>query len=156
MGQRRRAREYALQMLFQVDLTGSSPREVFGHFWHGQDAGEPVRSFAERLVLGVTESQSEMDRWIAESAENWRIERMAVVDRNVLRMAVFEMLRDPETPPVVIIDEAIEVAKKFGSEESGSFINGDGSIAVVHTIFLKDLKPLIFPGARDPDNSQRI
>ena len=124
MGQRRRARECALQMLFQIDLTGTTPPDVFGTFWSGQEAGEDVRSFAERLVLGVTHELRALDRAITVSATNWRIERMAVVDRNVLRMAVYELLHEPPTPPAVVIDEAIEVAKKFGSEDSGAFING--------------------------------
>lgn len=124
MGQRRRARECALQMLFQIDLTGTTPPDVFGTFWTGQEAGEDVRAFAERLVLGVSHELRALDRAIGVSATNWRIERMAVVDRNVLRMAVYEMLHDVPTPPAVVIDEAIEVAKKFGSEDSGSFING--------------------------------
>ena len=124
MGQRRRARECALQMLFQIDLTGTTPPDVFVTFWSGQEAGEDVRSFAERLVLGVTHELRALDRAITVSATNWRIERMAVVDRNVLRMAVYELLHDAPTPPAVVIDEAIEVAKKFGSEDSGAFING--------------------------------
>lgn len=111
-------------MLFQIDLTGTTPPDVFGTFWTGQEAGEDVRAFAERLVLGVTGERRALDRAIAVSATNWRIERMAVVDRNVLRMAVFELLHEPPTPHAVVIDEAIEVAKKFGSEESGAFING--------------------------------
>lgn len=124
MGHRRRARECALQMLFQVDLTGGTSEDVFLQFWKDQEAGEQIRSFAERLVLGVVGNYQDLDAALAGSVENWRIERMAVVDRNVLRMGVYEILYEPETPPVVIIDEAIEVAKKFGSEESGSFING--------------------------------
>ena len=124
MGQRRRAREYALQLLFQIDLTGSSPGEVFREFWINQETSTEVRSFSERLVNGVFARRVQLDRLIAGAAEHWRIERMAVVDRNVLRMAVYEMLHDPEIPDAVVIDEAIEVAKKYGSEESGSFING--------------------------------
>jgi len=111
-------------MLFQIDLTGTTPPDVFATFWTGQETGEDVRAFAERLVLGVAGELRALDRAIAVSATNWRIERMAVVDRNVLRMAVYELLHDPATPAPVVIDEAIEVAKKFGSEDSGSFING--------------------------------
>jgi N utilization substance protein B len=111
-------------MLFQIDLTGVSPRDVFRDFWSDHDAPSEIRGFAEELVLGVYGALRELDRWIIGSAEHWRIERMAVVDRNVLRMAVHEIVHDPETPDPVIIDEAIEVAKKYGSEESGSFING--------------------------------
>jgi N utilization substance protein B len=111
-------------MLFQIDLTGVSPQDVFHDFWGDHKAPSEIRDFAEELVLGVHGDRRELDRWIVGSAEHWRIERMAVVDRNVLRMAVHEIVHDAETPDAVIIDEAIEVAKKYGSEESGSFING--------------------------------
>ena len=124
MGQRRRARECALQMLFQIDLTGTTPSDVFPTFWTGQETGEDVRAFAERLVLGVAGELRALDRAIAVSATNWRIERMAVVDRNILRMAVFELAKAPSTPAVVVLDEAIEVGKKYGSEQSGAFLNG--------------------------------
>jgi len=111
-------------LLFQIDLTGARPEEVLEEFWNNREAEEELRVFAERLVYGVHGQRRELDRWISGSAEHWRIERMAVVDRNVLRMAVHEMVTQTGTPPAVIIDEAIEVAKKFGSEESGAFING--------------------------------
>ena len=111
-------------MLFQIDLTGSLPQEVFQQFWKNRLTEDEIRLFSENLVLGVYDKRREMDRLIAGSTEHWRIERMAVVDRNVLRMAVYEMITGGDTPAVVIIDEAIEVAKKFGSEESGGFING--------------------------------
>jgi N utilization substance protein B len=111
-------------MLFQIDLTGCSPQEVFRQFWRNRRTGEEIRRFSEKLVLGVHDKRRQMDRMIAGSAEHWRIERMAIVDRNVLRMAAYEMVTDSLTPPAVIIDEAIEVAKKFGGEESGAFING--------------------------------
>lgn len=124
MGHRRRARECALQMLYQIDQTAVSADDVFGQFWPGQEVDDAVRTFAESLVQGVTENREDMDKAIAASADNWRIGRMAVVDRNVLRLAVFEMLHDPDTPAAVVIDEAIEVCKKFGSEDSGTFING--------------------------------
>jgi len=124
LGQRRRARECALQMLFQIDLTGVRPEEVFGTFWAGQDAGDDTRRFAERLVEGVIAHRQRLDSALAGSAANWRVERMATVDRNVLRMAIYELLLERDTPAAVVLDEAIEVAKKFGSEESGAFING--------------------------------
>ncbi len=111
-------------MLFQMDVAGEPPEEIFGEFWAGQAASPELRSFAEELVRGVARERRFLDNVVAGSAENWRVERMAVVDRNVLRMAVYEMLFDDEVPPPVAIDEAIEVARKFGSEESGSFING--------------------------------
>jgi N utilization substance protein B len=124
LGQRRRARECALQMLFQMDVAGGPPEEVFSQYWTDQQAPPDLRSFAEDLVRGVARERVFLDNVVAGSAEHWRVARMAVVDRNVLRMAVYEMLYDPEVPPVVAIDEAIEVARKFGSEESGAFING--------------------------------
>lgn len=124
MGQRRRAREYALQMLFQIDLTGASPEAIFEDFWGGVQAGDEVRRFAEHLVNETRGRIDALDGAIATSAEHWRLERMATVDRNVLRMAVYEMLFEPDTPPVVAIDEAIEIAKRFGTEDSGGFING--------------------------------
>ena len=124
MGQRRRARECALQMLFQIDLTGVAPADVFRTFWRTQNVEQSVRSFSEQLVLGVYEEREATDRLIAGAADRWKLDRMPVVDRNVLRMAVYELLQQPETPAAVVIDEAIEVAKKFGSAESGGFING--------------------------------
>jgi transcription antitermination protein NusB len=111
-------------MLFQMDLAHSSPEDAFGSFWTDQKVTEDLRAFAETLVRGVARERRFLDGVVAGSAEHWRIERMAVVDRNVLRMAVYEMLFDPGMPPVVAIDEAIELARKFGSEESGAFING--------------------------------
>jgi N utilization substance protein B len=111
-------------MLYQIDQTGASADEVFRQFWQGQDASDEHREFAERLVGGVIAGQIETDRLIGGAAEHWRLDRMAVVDRNVLRLAVCEMLNHPETPQAVVIDEAIEVAKRFGSADSGAFING--------------------------------
>jgi N utilization substance protein B len=112
-------------MLFQIDLAGDTPAQVFEHFWEGQlEADAPTRAFAERLVSGVTQERPRLDRAIVDQARNWRLERMAVVDRNVLRLAVWELLFDPETPAPVVIDEAVEVARRYGSEQSASFING--------------------------------
>jgi N utilization substance protein B len=111
-------------MLYQFDQTESTSDEVFGTFWTGQQAGEELRAFAEQLVLGVIARRQEMDQVIAACAENWRIDRMAVVDRNVLRLAAFEMIFDKATPHAVVIDEAIEISKKYGSEDSATFING--------------------------------
>jgi N utilization substance protein B len=124
VGHRRRGREQALQMLFQLDLSGGSPHEVAEQFWSTREAYDEARPFADRLVRGVRERRAELDRRIAEAAAHWRLERIAVVDRNVLRLAVYELLADPDTPAAVIIDEAVEVAKKFGGPDSGSFTNG--------------------------------
>jgi len=124
VGQRRRARECALQMLFQIDMAGGVPAEVYPHFWKEHEAEIEVREFAQGLVEGVMREREALDRVIAGSVDNWRIERMAVVDRNILRVAVYELAWLPDTPSVVVLDEAIEVGKKYGSEQSGSFING--------------------------------
>jgi N utilization substance protein B len=124
MASRHRAREYALQMLYQAEAAGMPMPEVLTHFW--QDAAIPleVRAFSERLALGTEQARPEIDALLSSCLDNWRMERLALVDRNVLRLAVYEFLREPETPRVVIIDEAIEVAKRFGGEDSGQFVNG--------------------------------
>jgi N utilization substance protein B len=124
MGRRRRAREFALQVLFQLDLTGGDPDEVLQQFWSRQAAESDVREFAERLVHGVVDGRAQIDARIVEAAEHWRIERMGVVDRNVLRIAVYELASEEGTPPAVVIDESIEIAKRFGGAGSGGFING--------------------------------
>jgi len=124
VGHRRRAREYALQVLFQLDLTGGVPAEVLEQFWSRQEVDPQIREFTEHLVTGVMERRAEIDSRIVAVSKNWRIERMGVVDRNVLRIGVFELTAGEGTPPAVIIDESVEIAKRFGSEGSGGFING--------------------------------
>jgi transcription antitermination factor NusB len=112
-------------MLFQMDLSGDAPEGVFDGFWEGQqNASTDVRAFAEELARGAWAVREVLDAAIVQSAEHWRLERMAAVDRNVLRLAAFELLYRPDTPPAVAIDEAIEIVRKYGSEESGRFING--------------------------------
>jgi N utilization substance protein B len=126
-GRRRRGRERAVQFLYQVDLTHCSTEEALAGFWKEDETGAPdpeVRAFAETLVAGVSRHRDEIDRWIVTSAANWRLERMSLVDRNVLRLAVYELLHAPETPAAVVIDEAIELGKRFGGERSASFVNG--------------------------------
>lgn len=123
MGSRRRAREYALQLLFQLDLVDEDPAAAFPDFWDTRDVATDVRGFAEELVREVRAARASLDDVIAGSARRWKLERMATVDRNVLRLAVHELLGD-DAPPRVVIDEAIEIAKKYGSEDSGGFING--------------------------------
>jgi len=111
-------------MLFQIDLIGVEPAEVYAQFWDEHDTEDDVRAFSQELVDGVCTTREQLDARITEIAEHWRIERMAVVDRNVLRMALYEMNRQPQTPIAIVIDEAIEVARRFGSEESAKFVNG--------------------------------
>lgn len=124
MTRRRRAREFALQLLFEAEITRDQAGDVLARFWSAHSADMDVRAFAERLMRGTLEHLPALDAGIASVAEHWRLERMAAVDRNVLRMAVYELTHERSTPAAVVIDEAIEVARKFGGEESGSFING--------------------------------
>ena len=124
MGSRRRARELALQMLFENDLTGSSPEDMFCHFQEWRHAAESTRDFAKKLVVGTLTHRREIDELIARQAANWRLERMPAVDRNILRMALYEIQHEPGTPAPVVIDEAIEIAKRFSTPHSSQFING--------------------------------
>jgi N utilization substance protein B len=124
MSLRRKAREFALQMLFQIDMTDQDPQEVVSLFWQARTVGADVRTFAEDLFRGTLEIRERLDTLLARISAHWRLERMPVVDRNLLRLALYEMLFLSETPRVVVIDEAIEIAKRFGSEDSGQFING--------------------------------
>jgi N utilization substance protein B len=123
MGERRKSREYALQLLYQIEM-GGGKEEALATFWNDKHAPQDVKSFAELLVRGTLENLSEIDSVLRSGLENWRLSRIAAVDRSVLRLAVFEFLHQTETPPVVVIDEAIELAKRFGGEESGEFVNG--------------------------------
>ncbi len=124
MGERRRGREYALQMLYQIDVGGGDPQEAASTFWEGKKVAAESRRFAEALVNGTLEHLQEIDALLREGLEHWRLPRIAAVDRSVLRLAVYEFLCEKETPPIVVIDEAIELAKRFGGEESGLFVNG--------------------------------
>jgi N utilization substance protein B len=124
MGGRHRAREYALQMLYQAEASGTPIGDVVAHFWLEREVPEEVRSFAERLAVGTLDARERIDALLGRNLEHWRLERLAIVDRNVLRLAVYEFLYEPGTPPIVVIDEAIEIAKRFGGDESGQFVNG--------------------------------
>jgi transcription antitermination protein NusB len=125
MGGRRKGRELALQMLFQWDLSKDSFHDVRRTFWTlHSESEEEVRAFADRLVEGTVEHIETIDVLLARHAEHWRISRMAVVDRNILRVATYELLYETQTPPAVVINEALEVARKFSTSESIQFING--------------------------------
>ncbi len=124
MGRRRKSREFALQVLYQLNITKQDALQVLtqfeGHFLSHGEADE----FLKRLVLGVLEHFSELDQLIEKYSENWRLDRINIIDRNILRMALFELLYCEEIPPKVTINEAIDLGKRYGSEDSGSFING--------------------------------
>ena len=125
MGTRRKSRELCLQMLFQADLGKQPLDEVRRTFWLGSGEVEgEVKGFANDLFRIACDRAPEIDKIIEEHADNWRMDRMAAVDRNVLRAAVAELLGFPDTPRAVIINEAIEIARKFSSLESVNFING--------------------------------
>lgn len=115
-------------MLYQADLSGDDIEKVLASYLDGGLAEAPCdpesRPFAEHLVRGVVRSLARIDELIRAGSEHWRLERMAAVDRNVLRLALFELLDAPDTPAAVILDEAVELAKFFGGEESGAFVNG--------------------------------
>ena len=128
-GQRHRAREAAIQMLYQWEVGRLSMSEVRETFWsHDDETGDPLsaemRAFAMRLADGVVSAIDRLDPLIAEAAEHWRVERMNVTDRLILRLAVFEFLHEPETQAKVIINEALELARSFSGEEAVRFING--------------------------------
>ena len=125
MGRRRNSREVALQFLYQLDLGGDDdPAPHEAEFWARYPSDEETRAFADNLVRGTKGNQAKIDALIAQVTEHWDLERMAVVDRNILRLAVYELLWSGEVPPKVAINEAIEIAKKFGTQESSRFING--------------------------------
>jgi N utilization substance protein B len=125
MGTRRKSRELVLQMLFQADMGQQSAEDVRRTFWNERGSvGSDVQNFAEDLFRVANDRNLEIDGLIERHAEHWRMERMAAVDRNILRAAVAELLGFPATPRAVIINEALEVARKFSAPESLQFING--------------------------------
>lgn len=126
MGSRRKARECALQMLFAADVSQTAPDDLVRTYW--AELGEteieaPAREFATRLAIGTLSHTTELDERIRLRAEHWRISRMAIVDRNILRLAVYEFLHEP-TPRTVAINEALEIARRFSTYEATQFING--------------------------------
>ena len=125
MGTRRKSRELALQMLFQADMAKQAPDDVRKSFWNERAEVEAdVRGFADDLFRIATDRAEEIDKRIEAHAEHWRVERMAAVDRNILRAGVAEFLGFTSTPKPVVINEALEIARKFSSPESVNFLNG--------------------------------
>jgi N utilization substance protein B len=114
----------ALQMLFQWEQGKHSPPDVINTFLRGQRIEPDLEEFARALFEGATAEVEELDRLVREHAEHWRLERMAAVDRNLLRLAVYEFRHYPETPPAVIINEALEIARRFSERDSVDFVNG--------------------------------
>jgi len=124
VGSRRKAREKALQILFQLDFRDDDIDAIRREFWSGNRAGQKVREFADKLVMGTYANRETIDNLIRSTVEHWSMDRLASVDRAILRCATYELMYMPEIPPKVTINEAIEIAKTFGTDESGRFING--------------------------------
>jgi transcription antitermination protein NusB len=123
MSLRTKAREFAMQMLFQWDVSQQEPEKLETKFWRGAKAADLTRAFANKLFEGAAGEVTVLDEIIGKHIENWRFERLAAIDRAILRLAIHE-LRASDTPPKVVLNEAIELAKKFSSEDSGAFVNG--------------------------------
>jgi len=135
---RRRARECALQILFQLDITGSEISDkVFSEFWEGYNEENEVKEFTAAIVKVTRENLADIDAAIKKAAEHWVISRMAVIDRNILRAATCELLYRHDIPSSVVIDEALEIAKKYSTEESAPFINGILD-KIAHTVSLSN------------------
>ena len=124
MKKRTRARELALQFLYQVDLLGPDKLEDLTEFLRAEGDDSETTRYARQLIEGTVDATPELDQEIQAVAQNWQIDRMAVIDRNVLRMATFELLHCEEIPPKVAINEGIELGKRFSTQNSGAFING--------------------------------
>src|SRR3989338_2610475 len=122
MRKRTKAREAALKILYAIDITKDEPDKCIDTFWQNYDEVEPeVRQFADFLVLGVAKNITLIDKVITDYATNWQLKRMAVIDRNILRFAAYELLFAADIPPKVSINEAIDIAKKYGDKDSGKF-----------------------------------
>lgn len=125
MRKRTKAREYALQILYAIDITKEDPVTCIERFWDSTDeTSGDVKEFTGEIVTGVSDKRDDIDKLISKHATNWQLDRMAVIDRNVLRLATYELLFREDIPPKVSINEAIDIAKKFGGNDSGKFVNG--------------------------------
>lgn len=124
MGARTTAREAALQLLYAIEGAGESRQTVMREFWRETPGDPEGRAYADQLVIGICEQREQVDKRITAASENWRVERMTPVDRNLLRIGAYELEFVPEVPRAVVIDEAVEIAKRFGTEDSSKFING--------------------------------
>lgn len=142
MRKRSLAREYALIILYQKDITAQELDQKVRQFWEEtEDTHAEVKEFTNRLVYGVNREMEEIDKKIAHYATNWQLKRMATIDRNVLRLGVFEFFYAPDIPPKVTINEAVELAKKFGDLESSKFVNGIlDKIHKTEVVLLKEQK----------------
>jgi N utilization substance protein B len=124
MGKRRKARECALQILFQLEFNTADPRTLAEQYWEYQKTTADVREYGGWLVDQIVAHREEIDQAIQKASKNWRLVRMAVVDRNILRIAVCELLFEPTLAPAIVINEGIEIAKRYSGQESATFVNG--------------------------------
>jgi N utilization substance protein B len=123
MSLRSKSREFAMQMLFQWDMSQQEPVKLEATFWKSAKAADSTRAFANRLLEGATKELAVLDELITRNAENWKFERLSAIDRAILRLGIYE-LRFTDTPPKVVMNECVDLAKKFSSEDAGSFVNG--------------------------------
>lgn len=125
MRRRTKARECALKILYAIDITKDNPEERIKNFWDNHDTvNKEIKEFADYLVNGTCKNKELIDKAITKYATNWQIERMATIDRNIIRIATFELLFSEDIPPKVSINEAVEIAKKYGDKDSSKFVNG--------------------------------
>lgn len=124
MGQRHKARECALQILFELEFDNSDPEKTIREYWQNKKASPQIKEYTNWLVQGIVAQQKKIDSLIQSSSEHWRMARMSLVDRNILRLAVFEFLEEKALALAIIIDEAIEIAKKYSNEKAATFVNG--------------------------------
>ena len=124
MGKRRTARELALKFLYQTEFNSNSPDSELSSFCDRSNVSEEVKNFTQALIKNILFHKKEVDELLEKISANWSPDRMAVIDKNILRLGICELLFDPTAPPKVVINEAVEIAKKFGTEESPDFING--------------------------------
>jgi N utilization substance protein B len=124
MGARRSGREAALQMLFQIEASGVGAESAIALFWRNFEADPEGRAYADEIIRGLEEKKTDVDTAITAASSNWRSERMARVDRNLLRLGAWELMFRPGVPLAVVLDEAVELAKEYGTDESSAFVNG--------------------------------
>lgn len=124
MGRRRKAREETLRILYRLEFDNRPPEETLSHYWENKRANQATREYSTWLAEGIISHRQKIDSVIQQASEHWRLSRMAVIDRNILRMAVFELLYEENIEPAVVINEAIEIAKIYSGNEAATFVNG--------------------------------
>mgnify|MGYP006267145369 FL=1 len=124
MGQRMKAREHTLRVLFQLEFESSDPEETLAQYWETRKAPQEIKEYSSWLVKGISSHQKKIDSIIQSVSEHWRISRMALIDRNILRLAVFELLYEEDIAAAIVINEAIEIARKYSGDDAATFVNG--------------------------------